>query len=309
MAGFATLQGFWLVAAGSVMVGIGGGLLSPIFLVFFTERVAERVRGRVLSLVNALGMVAAPIGLSADGPAADPDLAGGRRPCGVHRLRRASSAYALVSRGMREFAATAPAPPEPDLSRHCGGLVLTISQLAAYAGVSVRTVRWYHQRGLLPEPARDASGYRRYDGQAVIDLVRISTLAGAGVPLARVGELLAGRRGGVQGGGHRARRRAGHPDRRAAAAPGRPGPAALGRAALRSRQGRRAARPGTLDRGQRADHRHGAGRLDPAGRDLPGDAGRGLRLEGADYQRPGVPEAPGGDGPGLRLGSRRPAVA
>ena len=68
--------------------------------------------------------------------------------------------------------------------------MLTISQLATYAGVSVRTVRWYHQRGLLPEPARDASGYRRYDGQAVIDLVRISTLAGAGVPLARVGELL-----------------------------------------------------------------------------------------------------------------------
>ncbi len=68
--------------------------------------------------------------------------------------------------------------------------MLTISQLAAYAGVSVRTVRWYHQRGLLPEPSRDASGYRRYNGQAVIDLVRISTLAGAGVPLARVGELL-----------------------------------------------------------------------------------------------------------------------
>ena len=68
--------------------------------------------------------------------------------------------------------------------------MLTISQVAAYAGVSVRTVRWYHQRGLLPEPPRDNSGYRRYNGQAVIDLVRSSTLAGAGVPLARVGELL-----------------------------------------------------------------------------------------------------------------------
>lgn len=68
--------------------------------------------------------------------------------------------------------------------------MLTISQLAAYAGVSVRTVRWYHQRGLLPEPGRDASGYRRYGSQAVIDLVRIKTLAGAGVPLARVAELL-----------------------------------------------------------------------------------------------------------------------
>jgi len=117
MAGFASLQGFWLVAAGSVMIGIGGGLLSPIFLVFFTERVAERVRGRVLSLVNALGMIASPIGLSL--------LA--------LLLTRASlnfgarivflgfvvvSAYALVSRGMREFAesGTTPAPTEPAVS-------------------------------------------------------------------------------------------------------------------------------------------------------------------------------------------------
>jgi DNA-binding transcriptional MerR regulator len=68
--------------------------------------------------------------------------------------------------------------------------VLTISQLAAYAGVTVRAVRHYHQRGLLAEPERDSSGYRRYDAQAVIDLLRIKTLADAGVPLARVESLL-----------------------------------------------------------------------------------------------------------------------
>ena len=34
--------------------------------------------------------------------------------------------------------------------------MLTISQLASYAGVTVRAVRHYHQVGLLPEPARDA---------------------------------------------------------------------------------------------------------------------------------------------------------
>jgi DNA-binding transcriptional MerR regulator len=69
--------------------------------------------------------------------------------------------------------------------------MLTISQLAAYAGVTVRAVRHYHQVGLLPEPARDVSGYRRYDAAAVIELIRIRTLAEAGVPLARVHELLA----------------------------------------------------------------------------------------------------------------------
>jgi DNA-binding transcriptional MerR regulator len=68
--------------------------------------------------------------------------------------------------------------------------VLTISQLAAYADVTVRAVRHYHAKGLLPEPERDHSGYRRYDAHAVVELIKIRTLADAGVPLARVRELL-----------------------------------------------------------------------------------------------------------------------
>ncbi len=68
--------------------------------------------------------------------------------------------------------------------------MLTIGQLASYAGVTVRAVRHYHQIGLLPEPERDASGYRSYDAVAVVRLIRIRTLAEAGVPLARVRELL-----------------------------------------------------------------------------------------------------------------------
>ena len=68
--------------------------------------------------------------------------------------------------------------------------MLTISQLAAYAGVTARAVRHYHKIGLLPEPERDPSGYRTYDATAVVRLIRIHTLAGAGVPLARVQELL-----------------------------------------------------------------------------------------------------------------------
>lgn len=68
--------------------------------------------------------------------------------------------------------------------------MLTISQLASYAGVTVRAVRHYHAKGLLPEPERDHSGYRRYDAQAVVELIRIRTLAEAGVPLSRVKELL-----------------------------------------------------------------------------------------------------------------------
>jgi DNA-binding transcriptional MerR regulator len=68
--------------------------------------------------------------------------------------------------------------------------MLTISQLASYAGVTVRAVRHYHQIGLLAEPGRDSSGYRSYGASDVVRLVRIRTLAEAGVPLARVQELL-----------------------------------------------------------------------------------------------------------------------
>jgi DNA-binding transcriptional MerR regulator len=68
--------------------------------------------------------------------------------------------------------------------------MLTIGQLAAYADVTVRAVRHYHQIGLLPEPERDASGYRRYGASAVVSLIKIRTLAHAGVPLSQIGLML-----------------------------------------------------------------------------------------------------------------------
>jgi DNA-binding transcriptional MerR regulator len=69
--------------------------------------------------------------------------------------------------------------------------MITIGQLAGYAGVTIKAVRHYHQRGLLDEPLRDSSGYRRYGARHAIDLIKIKTLAAAGVPLARIKELLA----------------------------------------------------------------------------------------------------------------------
>jgi DNA-binding transcriptional MerR regulator len=69
--------------------------------------------------------------------------------------------------------------------------MITIGQLAAYAGVTIKAIRHYHQRGLLAEPPRDSSDYRRYRAEDAIELVKIKTLAEAGVPLARIKELLA----------------------------------------------------------------------------------------------------------------------
>jgi DNA-binding transcriptional MerR regulator len=67
--------------------------------------------------------------------------------------------------------------------------VITIGQLAGYVGVSIKTIRVYHDKGLLPEPGRDESGYRRYGADDAIDLIKIRTLAEAGVPLARIRDL------------------------------------------------------------------------------------------------------------------------
>lgn len=69
--------------------------------------------------------------------------------------------------------------------------MITIGQLANYASVTIKAVRHYHQRGLLEEPPRDASGYRRYAAEHATQLLKIKTLAEAGVPLARIKELLA----------------------------------------------------------------------------------------------------------------------
>jgi len=68
--------------------------------------------------------------------------------------------------------------------------VLTISELARHAGVSVRTVRHYHQLGLLAEPARTTLGHRSYGAESLLDLRRITALAQAGVPLARIPDVL-----------------------------------------------------------------------------------------------------------------------
>ncbi|WP_214403106.1 MerR family DNA-binding transcriptional regulator [Pseudonocardia lacus] len=70
--------------------------------------------------------------------------------------------------------------------------MLTIGELAGLAGTTVRAVRHYHRIGLLPEPPRDRSGYRRYGAAALIRLLRVRRLRELGLALDRIGELLDG---------------------------------------------------------------------------------------------------------------------
>lgn len=70
--------------------------------------------------------------------------------------------------------------------------MLTIGDLARLAGTTVRAVRHYHAIGLLDEPPRDKSGYRRYGSAALIRVLRIRRMREIGLPLDRIGELLGG---------------------------------------------------------------------------------------------------------------------
>ena len=63
-------------------------------------------------------------------------------------------------------------------------------ELAHLAGVTVRTLRHYHQVGVLVEPERTSSGYRDYDVHDLIRVLRVRRLASLGIPLERMRALL-----------------------------------------------------------------------------------------------------------------------
>ena len=67
---------------------------------------------------------------------------------------------------------------------------MKIGQLAREAGVPIDTVRYYERNGLLPEPQRQASGYRAYRPEDVQRLRFVRRAKGLGFTLVEIGELL-----------------------------------------------------------------------------------------------------------------------
>src|SRR4051812_8894446 len=57
------------------------------------------------------------------------------------------------------------------------------SELARAAGITVRTVRHYHQIGVLAEPVRTANGYRLYSIRDLVRVLRIRQLSSRGIAL------------------------------------------------------------------------------------------------------------------------------
>jgi DNA-binding transcriptional MerR regulator len=69
-----------------------------------------------------------------------------------------------------------------------------ISETAEQAGVNVQTIRYYERRGLLPRPARRASGYREFAPDTVRIVRFIKRAQDLGFSLDEVAELLRLRR-------------------------------------------------------------------------------------------------------------------
>jgi MerR family mercuric resistance operon transcriptional regulator len=67
---------------------------------------------------------------------------------------------------------------------------LTIGRLAERAGVNVETIRYYQRRGLLNEPQKPLSGYRRYPSDAMKRVRFIKRAQSLGFTLEEVAGLL-----------------------------------------------------------------------------------------------------------------------
>ncbi|MDX2403963.1 heavy metal-responsive transcriptional regulator [Streptomyces microflavus] len=79
---------------------------------------------------------------------------------------------------------------------------MRIGALAATSGLSTKTIRFYEQSGLLPEPPRTSGGYRDYPAQTATRIAFIRDAQGAGLSLAEIRSVLVLRDGGQAPCGH-----------------------------------------------------------------------------------------------------------
>ena len=68
---------------------------------------------------------------------------------------------------------------------------MRIGEVAARAALNAQTLRYYERRGLVPAPARRASGYRDYDGGTVSRVRFIKHAQALGFTLDEIAALLA----------------------------------------------------------------------------------------------------------------------
>jgi DNA-binding transcriptional MerR regulator len=69
-------------------------------------------------------------------------------------------------------------------------MVYTVKKLANFAGVSVRTLHYYDEVGLLKPRSRSQSGYRYYDEEEVVRLQQIMFFRELGFSLEEIGKMI-----------------------------------------------------------------------------------------------------------------------
>ena len=77
------------------------------------------------------------------------------------------------------------------------GELLKIGAVAERSGVSVKTIRFYCDRGLLQPASRSESGYRFFDESVLTELALIRRLRAMDLPIAAVKNVIRARRSGV----------------------------------------------------------------------------------------------------------------
>lgn len=121
-----------------------------------------------------------------------PPSAGGKTPrAAASRMSRKLSIAVLP--GSHLESPPAGRPTLADMIENGTGL-FTIGQLARGSGLSVRTIRYWSDEGVLHPVTRSAGGYRLYDAESVARLELIRTLRELGLGLDHVRRVLAGRR-------------------------------------------------------------------------------------------------------------------
>ncbi|WP_411127883.1 MerR family transcriptional regulator [Streptomyces sp. x-19] len=75
-----------------------------------------------------------------------------------------------------------------------GGTTVGIGELAARTGLTVKTIRYYSDIGLLPESGRSPGGHRRYAADALPRLRLIQRLRALGTPIAAIAAVTTGLR-------------------------------------------------------------------------------------------------------------------
>ena len=80
---------------------------------------------------------------------------------------------------------------------HPPGGLLRIGEVASRSGLSVKTIRFYCDKGLLEPSLRSESRYRLFSEEVFEDLELLTRLRALDLPLAEVSSVLRARRSGV----------------------------------------------------------------------------------------------------------------